>query len=362
MDNTPVLIIGGGTAGLAAAAEVARRGLACLLVERGPALGGRAAGFCCKALEACARCGACRLGDLLDAVGSQPGVRALLRAEAGAARPLAGGGWEIDLLPTAPEERPAGHEGRDLPASQAAPLAAPLTVRARAVILAPGYAPFDPRLKTRFGYGRVPQVVSSLELERTLALGGPDPWPGRVAFIQCVGSRDHELGRPYCSRVCCAYALRLARLLRKREPHTQTTFFHMDTQGYGRAWEEELPAMRREVRFIRAMPGEVTRAEGGAEVVWAVPEGLPVREEFDLVVLSVGLGPSAEAEALGGLFGAARTADGFLGLEDQAVAAGAPGVFLAGAARGPMSISEAIAHAALAAAGAAAWAGEVRNV
>jgi heterodisulfide reductase subunit A len=270
-------------------------------------------------------------------------------------------------MPRAPRPEAAGqspHPAQNITLAQpwASSLAVPLKVAARAVILAPGYTPFDPRRKTRFGHGRVPGVVSALELEEALALGHLDPVPGRVAFIQCVGSRDHELGRPYCSRVCCAYALRLARLLKHRAPQTQVTFFHMDTQGYGRAWEDELPGLRRELRFVRAMPGEVTAGPGGAEVVWAGPEGAPAREEFDLVALSVGLGPGADADSLASLFQTGRTADGFLGLEGQAVAAAAPGVFLAGAARGPMSISEAIAHATLAAAAAAIWAGEEHDV
>jgi heterodisulfide reductase subunit A len=215
------------------------------------------------------------------------------------------------------------------------------------VILACGYAPFDTRVTTRFGHGRVSRVVSSLELEAALAQGGPEPAPRRAAFIQCVGSRDHELGRLYCSRVCCGFGLRQARLLKTRGDGVEVTFFHMDVQGYGRAWEEELSTMRRELRFIRAMPGEVVRgAGGGAEVIWAGPTGLPVREEFDLVVLSQGLGPAEDAGGLAALFQTGRTADGFHGLGEEPVRGGA-GVFVAGAARGPMSIVESISHAAL---------------
>jgi heterodisulfide reductase subunit A len=352
ISETDVLIIGGGVAGLAAAAELSRRGLGSLLVERGAALGGQAARFCCKALAACARCGACRLGDLLSAAGGQEGkagLSALTRAVPASARPAPGGGWEVELAP--------GPVAADLETAQAivqfwAPaLDAPRTVHARAVILACGHTPFDTRTKTRFGHGRVAGVMSALELEQALAQGGPGgltPTPGRVAFIQCVGSRDHELGRRYCSRVCCGFGLRLARLLKAQAEGVEVTFFHMDVQGYGRAWEAELPEMRRELRFIRAMPGEVTRgAQGGAEVVWAGPEGLPAREVFDLVVLSQGLGPAAGAEGLAALFSAGRTPDGFLDAQGQA------GVFVAGSAGGPMSIAESISNAALAAEGAA---------
>lgn len=367
ISETDVLIIGGGVAGLAASAELARRGLGSLLVEKGPALGGAAARFCCKALAACARCGACRLGDLLEAALGRPGFTALTGATPQAARPAPGGGWEIDLAPTpAPtpaDASPAPGSAQALVQSAApglttlASLPAQATLRARAVILACGHTPFDTRQKTRFGHGRVPGVMSALELEAALAEGGLAPAPRRAAFIQCVGSRDHELGRLYCSRVCCGFGLRLARLLKAQADGVEVTFFHMDVQGYGRAWEAELPQMRRDLRFIRAMPGEVVRGpHGGAEVVWAGPEGLPARQEFDLVVLSQGLGPAQDAGGLATLFGAGRTPDGFL--EDQTQA----GVFVAGAARAPLSIVESIAHAALAAEGAARFIGEGGHV
>jgi heterodisulfide reductase subunit A len=335
--DTPVLILGGGVAGLASAVDLARRGVAATLLEREPHLGGRAAQFCCKATEACARCGACRLGELLAQAAQLPKINILTAALAVGAQPQ-GDGWRVDLAP---------QPGGELGPGPGRPLTQRVTLRAQAVILAVGAEAFNPAGKTRFGHGRVPGVFSALELEAMLAQGALGPGglaPAKVAFVQCVGSRDASLGRLWCSRVCCGYALRMARVIRKLLPDSEVTFFHMDVQDYGRAWEDDLPLMRQEIRFVRAMPGEVTAGEGGPEVTYALAGEQAIKEGFDLVVLSVGLGPPNGAAALGELFGAAVDHDGFL------TGQGAPvGVFVAGAAAGPRSLNESIVHAGLAA-------------
>jgi heterodisulfide reductase subunit A len=334
-------------AGLAAAVELARHGLASLVAERSPRLGGRVAGFGCKAVEACAQCGACRLDDLLAEAASRPQTSCLTCALAAGARPRADG-WRVELLPqpAAGESDPVGR-----------PLAEKATVDAGAVILAVGYEPFDPRLATRFGYGRVPGVVTASELEAMLGQGvlaGPEGGPpARVAFIQCVGSRDRRLGNLYCSRVCCGFALDMARLVTAGWPETEVTFYHMDVQGYGPGWEEEVSRLRGEVEFVRAMPGEVACGPEGKAQVRFAGSGRPAAAEHDLVVLSTGLTPPASAGALAEMFGLERTADGFLGAEADAHAAGPPGVWVAGCARGPRGILESMEHAAGAAARAA---------
>ncbi|MBI5524688.1 MAG: CoB--CoM heterodisulfide reductase iron-sulfur subunit A family protein [Desulfarculus sp.] len=336
--DKPVLIIGGGVAGLAAALELDRRGLASLVVEKGPNLGGQARGFCCKALEVCARCGACRVGDLLQQAAQRPALGALTQALAVAAQ-RQGAGWEVTLIP---QEGPK-------PTSPALALERPLgerlLVQTGAVILAVGHQVFDARKKSRLGYGRVPGVMTAGELEETLAKGGLPGQARRLAFVQCVGSRDQALGRLYCSRVCCGFALRLARLARYLEPGSEVTFFHMDVQDYGQAWRAELAEMRAGMRFIRAIPGEVRPGAGGPLAVFAGPDGQPQEEEFDLVVLATGLEPPVAAPALSEMFGLTPGAEGFL--------TGGQGVLVAGSAGGPRSIAESIESAAQAAASAA---------
>jgi heterodisulfide reductase subunit A len=341
--NTPVLIIGGGVAGLAAALELDRRGLASLVAEKGPRLGGQARGFCCKALAVCARCGACRVGDLLEQAARRPGIQALTQALPVNAQ-RQGSGWEVTLIPQS--ARPAPDQGQTQGLAQGLTLERPLekrlTVRTGAVILAVGHGVFDPARKTRLGHGRVPGVQSAGQLEQTLAQGGLPETVRRIAFIQCVGSRDQGAGRLYCSRVCCGFALRLARLARYIQPQTQVTFFHMDVQDYGQAWRAELSQMRADMRFVRAIPGEVRQGEGGPLVDYLGPDGQPHQEEFDLVVLSTGLEPPVAAPALREMFGLPPGLDGFL--------AAGPGVLVAGTAAGPRSINESLEHAAQAAA------------
>ncbi|MCB2227176.1 MAG: FAD-dependent oxidoreductase [Desulfarculaceae bacterium] len=327
-------------AGLGAAVELARRGLACTVVEREARPGGRAGEFCCKAVEACARCGACRLGDLLAEAAARPEITLHTAALVTSAK-YDDGRWAVELAP-----QPGGES---VPGT-GAPLTERRSLVAGAVILAVGGQPFDPAKKSRFAHGRVEGVYSALELEAMLAQGaiGPDALaPAKVAFIQCVGSRDAAGGRPWCSRVCCGYALRMARVIRARLPQSEVTFFHMDVQDYGRAWEDELPALREDIRFVRAMPGEVSAGEGGPLVTYAGPEGSPIKESFDLVALSVGIGPPQGAASLHELFGAAEGRDGFLAEESLR------GLFVAGAAAGPRSLNESIVHASLAASKAA---------
>ncbi len=332
-----VLVLGGGVAGLSAALALARRRVAATLAEASPRLGGQAAGLCCKAVEACARCGACRLGDLLAEAGENRHLELLTAAKLQKARALAHG-WRVELAPSK-----AG--GAAQPSARR--LRSPLGLTASAVILAVGHAPFNPARKSQFGFGRLAGVTSARKLEKTLAAGRLDPRVRSIAFIQCVGSRDQSIGHLWCSRVCCGYALRMARMLKAADPARELVFYHMDVQRYGRAWEDELAALRGELEFVRALPSSVRQGAQGPEVVYALPDGRPQARPHDLVVLSVGLTPPAGAAALAAMFGLERDTDGFL-------AEAGPRVFVAGAAAGPRSIGESIEHGELAAA--RAWA------
>ena len=219
------------------------------------------------------------------------------------------------------------------------------TVAAKAVVLAAGYTPFDPRLKPRYGYGRVPNVISALELDQSLRFAGninrPSDGapPARVAFVQCVGSRDKSLGRDYCSRVCCGYALRMAWLIHHRWPETVISFFYMDIQTTGRNFETYYEETGQHIELIQGVPGEITAGPDGLVQVPFVGgrTGLKESRDFDLVVLSVGLGPPDQAFIQE--LGLETDEDGFpLGHPDE-------GLFLAGAVSGPMSVVESITFA-----------------
>lgn len=394
------IIVGAGIAGLWCARELSGLGLESVLVEQGPYPGGHVAHFCCKATDRCQRCGACLLEDVLDRVGTHAEITSLLRTRVQRVE-RRNGAFRAELLqqpvrivpeqcdlcgacekacpePGALVRSPVDYtlvvnEARcrffrdgtcracvDLCPNDAFRMdEAPQTiiVDAESVILATGFQPFDPAEKPRFGYGRVPGVMTGLELETMLRL---DNWTTEagdgqirsVAFIQCVGSRDPSIGRDYCSRVCCGYGLRLARLLKSRFPAIDVSMFYMDIQTYDRDFEERLARAAEEVRLIRSIPGEIrSSGDGRAEVIYHGPDERRVAESFDMVVLSVGISP----HPVGDFLDVESNVDGFSGMDGESVNTSTEGFFVAGTAQGPRSIEETISHATKAAAAAAAY-------
>jgi heterodisulfide reductase subunit A len=232
-----------------------------------------------------------------------------------------------------------------------------INLHAGALIVATGYRPADPACRPHYGYGRHPNVLSGVELEERLrngGLAGPDGQPPRrVAFIQCVGSRDQK--HPYCSQVCCAYTLRLALLLKHRQPETEVTTFYMDLQNIGRDAAKFQEEARREIKVVRALPGDLrAMADGSLKLRYLHEENAAaVEAAFDLVVLAVGIGPGADNAALASLLQTELTPAGFLSPTSQ------PGLFLAGTASGPRDISGCITQALAAARQASAYVKEL---
>jgi len=147
-----------------------------------------------------------------------------------------------------------------------------MTVEAAAIIVATGYDVFDAKKKPVFGYLRNPDVITSLELERMINAGGPTGGqvrrlstgkePKSIIFIQCVGSRDMPLNRPYCSCVCCMQAIKNAMLIKEKHPEIEVTIFYMDVRAYGKGYEEYYERAKSVgVKFLRGMPPEV-QADG----------------------------------------------------------------------------------------------------
>jgi heterodisulfide reductase subunit A len=182
--------------------------------------------------------------------------------------------------------------------------------------------------------------------------GGPggEP-PRRIGFIQCVGSRDQD--HPYCSQVCCAYTLRLARLLKHRWPEAEVTSFYMDLQETGRQSPQFQAEARREVKMVRALPGDLHATPDGCVRLRYLEEdsGRPAAADFDLLVLSVGIGPGPDNPALAALLQTELTTDGFFQAADSQHRSqtSQPGLFLAGTAEGPRDIAGCIAQATAAA-------------
>src|SRR5690606_35289816 len=137
------------------------------------------------------------------------------------------------------------------------------------IIVATGYDAYDPTEKLEYGYGRHTNVITGLELERMINASGPTDGkvikpsdgekPKRVAFIHCVGSRDEQIGKPYCSRVCCMYIMKNAQLIKDKMPDTEVTLYYMDIRAFGKGFEEFYKRSQEKygIKFIRGRPAEI---------------------------------------------------------------------------------------------------------
>ncbi|MCX5860054.1 MAG: FAD-dependent oxidoreductase [Proteobacteria bacterium] len=233
------------------------------------------------------------------------------------------------------------------------------------MILAPGFAPFDARIKGEYGYGRMPNVVTSLEFERILSASGPfsgqilrpsdKKHPKKVAWIQCVGSRDSLCGREYCSSVCCMYATKEAIIAQEHEPGLETTIFYNDLRAFGKGFERYYESARGKfgVRYQRGIISAVKEKQSTHNLVLQYSgEGGRERreEEFELVVLSVGLDPSPEAQELARRLGIGLNPHGFCRTEESSPnVTSRPGIYVAGAFSSPLDIPESVMSASSAA-------------
>jgi heterodisulfide reductase subunit A-like polyferredoxin len=244
------------------------------------------------------------------------------------------------------------------------------------VVLVPGAEPMCGDIRPEFGYGRLPNVVTSIELERMLSASGP--WggevrrpsdgghPHKVAFIQCVGSRDISCNQGYCSSVCCMYATKEAVIAREHDPNVEPTIFYMDVRSFGKDFERYIERAEHEygVRYVRSMVSTVTEVPGTGDLRlrYATPDGKNVEEGFDLVVLSVGLKPPEGTRELAERLGVELNEFGFA--EPAPFRPGEttrPGVFVAGPFSEPKDIPETVIEASCAAAQASALLADVRG-
>ena len=239
-----------------------------------------------------------------------------------------------------------------------------------AIILAPGFEEFDARLQGEYGYGRYSNVVTSIEFERILSASGPfkgraqrpsdGDIPTRIAFIQCVGSRDVAHGRGYCSSVCCMYATKEAVIAREHMAQIEPTIFYMDMRAYGKDFDKYVERAKDEygVRYVRHMISLIREDPhtNNLLVKYEAANGGMVEEEFDLVVLSVGFEPSPGTRDLADRLGIELNSYGFCQTDPLSpLSTSQPGIFVCGAFSAPKDIPETVMQAS----GAAAAAGGV---
>ncbi|KUK12640.1 MAG: 4Fe-4S ferredoxin, iron-sulfur binding protein [Moorella sp. 60_41] len=248
-------------------------------------------------------------------------------------------------------------------------------LRVGSIILAPGYELFDAGLAGEYGYGQYPNVITSMEFERLLSSTGPTQGhvvrpsdgeaPRKVAFIQCVGSRDCEgEGSPYCSGVCCMYSTKEALIAREHDANIEPTIFYLDMRSYGKNFDKYVEgAKEKGVRYVRAMVSRVEEDPVTHNLFIQYVDGNKIRrEEFHLVVLAVGIRPPREAAKLAQVCGIELNRYGFASTPEwNPVATSRDGIYVSGMFQGPRDIPETVINASAAAACAGEYLAPARN-
>lgn len=400
METPKTLVMGAGAAGLTAACELAALGIDIIMVEKKPFPGGHAVQLACKALDACVHCGACLIEAKLAETIAHPRIhifsasRVTELKQTSSDDPFARfsatieqGGRYIDgnrcnncgeCLAACPEEGAlirgtSAHHGpfwaidqnhcrqfqkKDCRLCETACTQDAInldqkvkrhSVEIDAVIVATGFKTFDPHQKP-YGYGRFKNVITTLEAENMLRAKGTlvrpsdGNLPRTIAFIQCVGSRDKQLGHLWCSKICCGTSLRLARCLKQRQPQTDSTIFYIDIQTFGKNFETYFHQAQKEIEFLRIIPADIFETDHqNLKLNYFDPAGQQNGGAvFDLVVLAVGLAPRTDQQAMAHLTGLGLNSDGYFQPPSDAEHRS---LFVCGTATGPASIAETMAQA-----------------
>jgi heterodisulfide reductase subunit A len=233
-----------------------------------------------------------------------------------------------------------------------------------AVILAPGYELFNTQFISEFGHGRMPNVVTNLEMERILSASGPfegvvqrpsdGRHPRKIAWIQCVASRDRRKGMPHCSSVCCMASIKEAVIAKEHDASIEPTIFFMDIRAYGKDFDKYYERARKEsgVRFLRSMVSRIVEdpVTNDLEITYVTDSNQLVTETFDMVVLAVGIKPSDATLKTADILGVGLEENHFC-LTDtfSPVATSRDGIFVAGAFQAPKDIPQTVMEASAAA-------------
>jgi len=239
------------------------------------------------------------------------------------------------------------------------------TVEVGAIIAAPGTELFNASLRGEYGFGIYDNVVTSIQFERILSASGPyfghvqrisdGKEPKKVAFLQCVGSRDANCGNSWCSSVCCMYATKEAIIGKEHAKELEPTIFYIDIRAYGKDFDRFVNRAQDEygIRYIRSMPSAIKELQQSKNLLltYVQEDGTLVEEEFDMVVLSVGLAPPKEARELAESLGVELEEHGFCKTSlENPVQTSRDGIFVCGVFGGPKDIPETVMEASGAAA------------
>ncbi len=233
-----------------------------------------------------------------------------------------------------------------------------------AIILALGFDEFDPSKLKHYGYSKFKNVVSSIQFERILSASGPysgkvlrpsdGSIPKKVAFLQCVGSRDPKFGKEYCSSVCCMYTAKEAVIAKEHMEGLEATIFSMDIRAYGKDFDKYIERAKHEygVRYIRSRISSIEEMASTKDLklTYESETGEIVQEIFNLVVLAVGLNPPKDAKKIADKFGVELNEYGFLLTKELCpVDTKKPGIYVCGTYSSPKDIPETVIEASAAA-------------
>lgn len=415
------MVVGGGVAGIQAALDMADAGYKVYLVERTGSIGGRMAQI--DKTFPTMDCSICILAPKMSEVGRHPNIQLLTLSEIQEVQGHIGNfkakilkkaryvtkectacGDCIEACPQlSPDEFNAGLSIRraiHIPFAQAVPSTflidmdrclnnqgivacdrcfqscshkcidfadkdQILELEVGTIVVATGVDVYDPTALTELGYGKFPNVITTLEFERLINAGGPSGGelirpsdrkrPKRVAFLQCIGSRSKR-SNPYCSNVCCMNTVKDALLIKEHWPDTEIHVFYIDIRAFGKGFEDLFQRARREgVVFMRGIPGEIIEDIQTGDLTLLGENtllGSHYKVHMDMVILSVGIKPHKDAEKIQRLLNLSTDTDGFY-MEAhpklRPVDTTTGGVFLAGAAEGPKDIKDSVTQASAAA-------------
>ena len=328
--SKPILIVGGGPAGLAAATALSSVGQKAILVEKEQRLGGAPILSGYAKLVPTGEWAKDAIGGMVSRVETDASIQryagrtvAEFTGEPGAFRAKLSDGTALDV---------------------------------GAAILCTGFTHFDSVNKPEWGFGTYPDVVTTTQVEQMISSGrgvrcpSDGRKPERVAILLCVGSRDRQIGREWCSKICCTVSCNIAMEIREELPDCHVYIYYMDIRTFG-LYETTYYWKSQEefkVKYIKARIAEVT--SNGQKLIVKGEDTLvkrPITIPFDMVVHAIGMDPNVDNRSLASVFGIALQPQGFIGKANAYATFGEtsrPGIFVAGAATGPETIDDSIAQ------------------
>lgn len=337
MSNKIVAVIGGGPAGLAAATTAASLGAEVVLIEKLDFLGGRPIEENYASLTPYLKSAEEAMGEIIDKLVSYPNVSVRFHTVVESSEKTLEG-FRLSLR--------SGDKSELLDVGS--------------IVVATGFQHFDPGRETQlYGYYEFPDVIALQDLEAMLKEGSVvrpsnGEEPKKICFVQCVGSRDRQIGNEYCSKVCCGVASKEAIEVRLAVPDSEVFIFYIDMRMYG-YWEPQIywPAQEQHhVQYVKGIITEVLPREGRLLVRGEdTTMGRPMEVLMDLVVLSVGMEPSIGTREMASVLGVSQNKYGFIETQNpplDTVGTNQAGIFVAGSALGPADLEDCASSGGLA--------------